>query len=99
MKCRRIHGPLSDRFYKPQGIPLCELEEIVLAADELESLRLADLEGLYQAQAATLMGVSRQTFALILHRARQKVSQALIEGKALRLQASTAYQVLSIAKE
>ncbi|GAG34461.1 unnamed protein product, partial [marine sediment metagenome] len=53
--------PLSN-YFKPRGIPLAALEEVVLTVDEFEALRLADLQGLYQAQAAEKMDVSRQTF-------------------------------------
>jgi predicted DNA-binding protein (UPF0251 family) len=55
------------------------------APDEIEALRLADLEGLYQADAACQMGISRQTFGKIVALARKKVATALIDGKALRL--------------
>lgn len=61
------------------------LDEIRLAMDELEALRLADLEGLYQEDAARAMGVSRQTFARIVDSARRKVAEALVHGKALRI--------------
>ena len=61
------------------------LEEVALELDEVEALRLADLEELYQADAALRMGVSRQTFANIVGRARKKVADALIHGKALRI--------------
>jgi len=61
------------------------LEETVLEADEIEALRLADLEGCYHNDAAERMGVSRQTFGNIVKRARQKIADALINGKAIRL--------------
>jgi predicted DNA-binding protein (UPF0251 family) len=64
---------------------MAELEEIGLEADELEALRLADLEELYQNDAAEKMGVSRQTFGNILKRARKKIVDALIGGKAIRM--------------
>jgi hypothetical protein len=54
-----------------------------LRLDELEALRLADLEGLYQEAAAERMGVSRPTFARILARARSTVARALIEERLL----------------
>jgi predicted DNA-binding protein (UPF0251 family) len=68
---------------KPIGIPLTELEVLPLQMDELEALRLADREGLYQEEAAERMGVSRVTFGRILQRARAKVAEALLDGKAL----------------
>jgi predicted DNA-binding protein (UPF0251 family) len=79
------HVPPAD-YYKPAGIPLRDLEEVALASDEMEALRLADAEGLYQAEAAAKMGVSRQTFGRIVERARRKVAQALADGKALRIE-------------
>ena len=82
---RRItHSPPAD-YFKPRGIPLCDLKEIELAADELEALRLADLNGLYRKDAAEKMGVSRQTFDRIVRSARAKVAEALVEGHALRI--------------
>jgi predicted DNA-binding protein (UPF0251 family) len=62
------------------------LEEIVLAMDELEAIRLADLEGLYQDAAAERMGVSRQTFGRIIQSARRKVAETLTRGLALRIE-------------
>jgi predicted DNA-binding protein (UPF0251 family) len=61
------------------------LEEINLTLDEYEAIRLADLEGLYQEQAAKRMGVSRQTFGNIINSARQKVADSLVNGKAVRI--------------
>jgi len=64
---------------------MTELEEVTLGVDEFEALRLADLEGMYQEQAAREMGVSRQTFGRIVANARHKVAEALVGGKALRI--------------
>jgi predicted DNA-binding protein (UPF0251 family) len=61
------------------------LEEVELTIDELEALRLADLEGLYQEEAAARMEVSRATFARIVETARLKVATALVHGHALRI--------------
>ena len=84
-KARRIYGDFEADYFKPRGRRISELEEIYLEADELEALRLADLEDKYQNDAAELMGVSRQTFGNIIKRAHQKVADALINGKAIRL--------------
>jgi len=73
-------------YFKPAGIPVHLLEEVVLTLDELESLRLADLNGLYQEQAAGQMKISRPTFSRVVEQARRKVADALIHGKALRLE-------------
>lgn len=64
---------------------MSELEEVELTLDELEALRLADLEGLYQEEAAARMEVSRATFARIVEAARRKVATALVHGNALRI--------------
>ena len=62
-----------------------DLVEIVLEVDEMEAVRLADLEGKYQEDAAQMMGVSRATFSNIINRAHAKIAEALIKGKALRI--------------
>jgi predicted DNA-binding protein (UPF0251 family) len=85
-KERRIGHCAPVTYFKPQGIPLRLLEAVELAPDELEALRLADYEGLYQEQAAEQMGVSRQTFGLIIARAHKKVAEALTKGKAIRME-------------
>jgi predicted DNA-binding protein (UPF0251 family) len=86
LKCRRVRSrPCSD-YFKPRGVPLYELEEVVLALDELEAVRLADLDGLYQEEAARMMNVSRQTFGNIVESARKKLADAIFNGKALRIE-------------
>ncbi len=74
------------RAFKPAGVPGRALEEVVLSLDEAESIRLADLEGLYQEAAALRMAVSRQTFGRIVESARRKVADAIINGKLLRIE-------------
>ncbi|MEI7428998.1 MAG: DUF134 domain-containing protein [Betaproteobacteria bacterium] len=85
VKNRHIACVPAASYFKPVGIPLRELEEIVLGMDELEAMRLADLEGLYQVDAAEKMGVSRQTIGNILNSAHRKLADALLNGKALRI--------------
>lgn len=83
---RRIGGVPPAALFKPAGVPLCGLPVVTLTLDEVEALRLADLEGLYQEPAAARMGVSRATFARIVEEARRKTAEALINGRALRLE-------------
>lgn len=64
---------------------MSELEQRDLALDEFEALRLVDLEGLQQQEAAKLMGVSRQTLANLVKAARAKVVDCLVNGKALMM--------------
>lgn len=82
---RKIRHSAPVAWFKPAGIPLRELKEVQLRADEFEALRLSDLEGLYRADAAAQMGVSRQTFDRIVRKAHLKVAEALVNGWALRI--------------
>lgn len=86
VQCRRVCLSPACTYFKPAGIPMTSLEEIVLAVDELEAMRLADVEGVYHEQAADQMGISRRTFGRIIESARKKVAQALIQGMALRIE-------------
>lgn len=72
------------RLFKPGGVPA--LQQVRMTLDEFEAIRLADLERLLQAPAAALMGVSRPTFGRILAAARRKVAEALVLGRALRIE-------------
>jgi len=78
--------------FKPRGIPMVDLEEVVLSLDEFEAIRLADLESLYQETAAERMKISRPTFGRILGSAHRKVAEALVQGKALKIEGGH-YQV------
>ena len=84
-KKRTVCLDLKAAYFKPRGIPMSDLSEIVLEVDEMEAVRLADLEGKYQEAAAKQMGVSRPTFSNIINRAHAKIAEALIKGKALRI--------------
>lgn len=83
---RHVEWTPGVTYFKPAGVPLRLLEEVALTLDELEALRLADLEGLYQEEAADRMKISRPTFGRIVESARRKVADALAHGKALRVQ-------------
>ncbi len=83
---RRIRGRFHHNCFKPCGIPGHDLEYEVLTKDEIEAIRLADFEGLYQEDAASQMEVSRPTFSRILNNARKKIANALILGKAIEIQ-------------
>ena len=89
---RRVGFVPGVTYFKPAGVPMCELNEVVVTLDELEALRLADLEGRYQEQAAEQMKISRPTFARVVESARKKVADALINGKALRMEGGPVIQ-------
>jgi uncharacterized protein len=84
--CRKIRCAPDVTYYKPRGIPASVLEEVRLTLDELEAIKLADLEGLYQEQAAGRMNISRQTFGRIIDSAHKKIADVLIHGKALKIE-------------
>ncbi len=84
--CRRVGSMPETDYFKPRGIPLSMLEEVILTVDEFEAIKLADLENLYQEQAAEKMNVSRQTFGRIIDSAHKKVADALVKGKALKIE-------------
>jgi predicted DNA-binding protein (UPF0251 family) len=84
-KCRRVCCDPEHSVFKPQGVPLDELEIVDLDLDELEALRLADLDGLPQKDAAARMEISQPTFSRILATGRNKVAICLTQGRALRM--------------
>ncbi|HNW09573.1 MAG TPA: DUF134 domain-containing protein [bacterium] len=83
--CRRIGFNPQVKFFKPQGIPLRQLEVVILSYEELEALRLKYELGLEQIEAAKQMNTSQSTFQRILASANKKVAQALVEGKAIEI--------------
>ena len=72
-------------YFKPQGVPMRILEEVELNYEELEALRLKNIENLDQVECAQKMNTSQSTFQRILASAYKKISQALIEGKAIKI--------------
>ena len=80
---RAVAGVPRVTLFKPAGVPARELDQLPLAVDELEAIRLVDLEGLSHEQAAAAMGISRQTVGRVLERGRAKVAEALVDGKAI----------------
>jgi len=73
-------------YFKPRGIPLRELEEIVLLPDELEALKMTEIDNFEQIEAAKKMKISQPTFARILASAHKKIASALVLGKAIRIE-------------
>ena len=82
---RRVLDTLPAVTYTPGEMPAAGVADASVTLDGLEALRLADLEGLYQEEAARRMGVSRATFARVLAEARRQVADALVNGKTLRI--------------
>lgn len=84
-KPRRISAMPRYTYFKPTGIPMPLLDEIVLTVDEVEALRLKDIEKLEQHECAARMNIAQSTLQRILVSAREKMTRAIIEGKALRI--------------
>jgi len=74
-------------YFKPRGIPLRDLEEVVLFSDELEALKLYEVDELDQINSAKKMNISQPTFARILNSAQKKVAEGIVKGKAIRIEA------------
>ncbi|WP_422445034.1 DUF134 domain-containing protein [Thermoanaerobacterium sp. DL9XJH110] len=85
-KWRRVEFLPDITYFKPAGVPLRQLEEVILTVEELEAIRLKDQEGLEQEECAARMGISRPTFFRIINSARSKVAEALVKGKAIRIE-------------
>ena len=85
-KHRRLSNVPQPAIFKPVGVPLESLEAITLFHEELEALRLADLEGCHQEIAAAQMGISRSSFQRMVTEARRKLVQALVHGAALHIE-------------
>jgi len=88
-KCRRIWQMPAITYFRPGGIPMRVLEEIILNCEELEAIRLKDLEGLSQEEAAKKMNISQPTFHRILTSGRKKIADALFNGKAIQIKGGT----------
>lgn len=85
-RLRRVSFRPEVTYFKPAGVPLRELEETVLTVDEFEALRLVDLEGMGQEEAAKKMDISQPTLNRLLSSARKKAAEALVRGKAIRVE-------------
>lgn len=83
--CRRIEFNPNITYFKPQGVPMRELEIIELTSEEAEALRLKNMEELEQEAAAKKMNTSQSTFQRILSSAYKKITKAIIEGKAIKI--------------
>ena len=84
--CRRVAALPVAAAFGPVPASAREPDQVVIALDEFEAVRLADLEELYQERAAERMGVSRPTFSRIIESAHRKIAEALVGGKSLRIE-------------
>jgi predicted DNA-binding protein (UPF0251 family) len=83
---RRVSSIPMVTYFKPSGAPMTVLEEVQLLVEEAEAIRLKDLEKLEQEEGARKMNISQSTFSRLLDSARQKIADALLNGKAIRIE-------------
>jgi len=88
-KKRCIYNDPGLRYFKPRGIPLTQLNIIHIELDEYEAIRLSDLLGMSQIEAAKHMNVSRGTYQRILNSAHKKIAEALDKNCAIELKGGT----------
>ena len=84
-KCRNIDADHSKVCFKPCGTRGHLLEKVIIDEDEMEAIRLADFESLYQQECADKMGISRTTFSRLVESARRKIADALLHQKAISI--------------
>ncbi len=85
-RCRRISNKPDITYFKPAGIPIRELKENKISLVELEAIRLKDVLELDQKDCAEKMNISQPTFHRLIIEARKKIADALVNGKAIKLE-------------
>ena len=88
VKPRFVRGPPRIDYFKPRGILLSTLDEVVPKVEELEVTKLKDLKGIDQEECAKKMKISRGTFQRVLNSTKKKIADALVNGKAIRIDGS-----------
>ncbi|HOF42423.1 MAG TPA: DUF134 domain-containing protein [Candidatus Moranbacteria bacterium] len=81
--CRRMRFKPKAHYFKPRGIPMSQLDEVILTKEEMEAVKLKDHDGMGQIEAAEKMNTSQSTFQRILASAHTKIATAIVGGKAL----------------
>lgn len=85
-RCRRIWAEPEVTYFKPAGVRMADLEESVLTLDQFEAVRLKDLEGMEQEEAAKRMDISQPTFHRLILSARKRIADAIVSGKAIKIE-------------
>ena len=84
-KPRNVEKEIRFTCFKPAQVPRNQLEKVELQAAELEALRLSNLDELSQLEASKRMWVSASTFNRLLKSASKKITDALVNGKWIRI--------------
>lgn len=82
---RRLSMRVPDRYFKPVGVPLRDIEEVVITKEDLEALRLRYLKNMNQNNASASMNISQSQYQRDLSETMKKITEALVGGKALRI--------------
>ncbi len=86
IKRRQINGEIGINYFKPVGVRMRDLVEIILFSDEFEAIRLIDFEKISQIETSKKMQISQPTLSRILSRGRKKIADAIINGKAIKIE-------------
>jgi len=82
---RRVYLNPNVTYFKPRGVPMSTLDIIKLSIEEVEALNLKNIEKLSQIECAQKMNTSQSTFQRILSCAYNKISDAIVNGKAIEI--------------
>lgn len=85
-KFRKVWFEPNVTYFKPAGVRVIDLDESILTVDEFEAIRLKDLKGLDQEEAAKKMNISQPTFNRLVTSARKKIADAIVHGKAIKIE-------------
>lgn len=83
---RRVRSEPNVTYFKPAGVMMRQLKQVIISVDEFEAVRLKDHEGMSQVDAARRMKISQPTFQRLLLEARKKLADAVVSGKAIRIE-------------
>ena len=82
---RKVSFNPKVKYFKPQGVPMASLDIVELKKEELEAVRLKNIKGLDQKECARLMKTSPATLQRVLSSAYNKIAEALVNGKGIRI--------------
>jgi uncharacterized protein len=83
---RRVYSEPNVTYFKPAGVMMNRLEQVIISVDEFEAVRLKDYEGIEQVKAAKKMKISQPTFQRLLLSVRRKLADAMVNGKAIKIE-------------
>lgn len=85
-KWRKVEFIPDIQCFVPLNAQSKNVGENILKIEEIEAIRLKDIEKFEQEECAEKMEISRQTFQRILAKGREKIADSIINGKAIRIE-------------